>query len=87
MIFPQNDLCPSVVKRYQPIAGPFPREGCDAEFEALYAWLQSSGARVLKVGESRGEIRDGVSIYRLRSDCETIADTRRRLRVTRLRSA
>lgn len=69
MIFPQERLSAPVQKRYRPLAGPFHPEADEALFEALMGYLRQTGARVLTVRESRGSVCDGVSIYRLRSEC------------------
>lgn len=78
MIFPQTNLSPQLCKRYAPLAGPFEPAREEALFEALLSHLNTSGARVLTVSEIRGNL-NGVSIYRLRSECETREQTRRRL--------
>ena len=63
-----------LAKRYQPIAGPFYR-GEDGLFDRVLAHLHTSGARVTTAPE-----REGTSIYRLRSECETLEETATRLR-------
>ncbi len=80
MIAFQQSLHPSVLKRYRPLAGPF-----DATEEPLFkkvlSGLTSSHARVVTVGE-----RDGVTIYRLATECETMEETEARLRRLNLKS-
>ena len=63
-----------VEARYRPLAGPFDDSERDL-FQLVAGFLQATGARILTVGE-----RQGVSIYRLRSECETLEDTAHRLR-------
>lgn len=61
-------------KRYRPIAGPFyePQSGLCSK---LLDHLIHSKARVIAANE-----RDGVTIFRLRSECETLEQTAIRLR-------
>lgn len=82
MIFPQTDLNAHLVRRYKPIAGPY-RQNEEGIFEAALAALKSCNARVLTVIETRGDVHRGVSIYRLRSEWETPAETRMKQKLAR----
>ena len=69
----QESLNPSVAKRFRRLAGPF----CETNamlLDGLVQFLTTTGARVLTVGEP-----DGVCVWRLRSECETLEQTARRL--------
>lgn len=79
MIFPQQDYNARVAARFQPIAGPF-RNDEQCLFDAMVEHLRRSGARITTIRESRGDVIGGVSIYRLREQCETKEETRRRLK-------
>jgi hypothetical protein len=64
--------------RYRPLAGPFgPREIALAL--AIADRLRAGGCRILTQHERHGD-RAGETIYRLRSECETTAETRQRLK-------
>ncbi len=69
----QQEWNRSVEQRYHPIAGPFNSNEV-ALFDRVREYLQKSGARIVTVGEQHG-----TSIYRLRSECETIEETAARL--------
>ena len=77
MIFPQERWNPTVTKRFRPICGPFQADE-EELFHRVAEYLRRSGARILSVGENAG-----VTIYRLRSECESIEQTRSRLRKRR----
>jgi hypothetical protein len=65
---------PDLSKRYLRLAGPFsggPQEGL---LEGLMRYLTHTGARAIMVQE-----REGVCVWRLRSECETYEQTERRL--------
>lgn len=74
MIAFQSPLNPTVLKRYRPLAGPF-ADTEESLFRVCLTALTSSHARVVTVGE-----RDGVTIYRLAAECETMEETEARLR-------
>ena len=63
----------AVEQRYHPIAGPFNGNEV-ALFERVREYLSKTGARILTVGE-----QNGTSIYRLRSECETMEATAARI--------
>lgn len=69
----QQEWNQSVEKRFHCIAGPFNGNEV-ALFEKLREYLTQTGARILTVGEQLG-----TSIYRLRSECETMEETAARL--------
>lgn len=64
----------TITKRYRPLCGPF-RRGEESLLEIVAAYLTGSGARILTAPE-----RDGQTIYRLRSECETAEETATRLK-------
>ena len=70
---PQTTATPEVRQRYRRIAGPFTPHETGLLAAAIH-FLTTTGARVVTVGESAG-----TNIWRLRSECESIDDTRRRL--------
>lgn len=61
-------------KRYLALAGPFTAEERPLLL-AVVTYLRRSGARITTQPE-----RDGTTIYRLRSECETHEETAERLR-------
>lgn len=69
----QTTYTPSIQQRYRRLAGPF-RESESGTLDRLLAYLQATGARIVTVGEP-----DGLNVWRLRSECESIDETRRRL--------
>ena len=73
MISTQEQDSPKLRSRYRPLAGPF-YEQQSGLCEALLASLVTGKARVIIASE-----RGGVTIFRLRSECETLQETERRL--------
>lgn len=73
MITAEQATSEQVLKRYKPLAGPFRRceEGI---YHRMLAYLRGTGARVTTMADA-----DGVVICRLRSECETLEETRARL--------
>jgi len=74
MIFPQQDFNEGVEKRYLRLAGPFHQEE-ESLFNTFTGYLTKTGARILTVRE-----RDGINVWRLRSECETHEETAARLK-------
>lgn len=74
MIHPQSTINPTVEQRYLRLAGPFQQEE-ESLFNTFVGFLQKTGARILTVQE-----RDGINVWRLRSECETHEETAARLR-------
>lgn len=74
MIPTQDHDSPKLRSRYRPLAGPF-YEPQGQLCQALLDHLQAGKARVITASE-----RGGVTIFRLRSECETLAETATRLR-------
>ena len=74
MIPYQEPLNPTLAKRYRRLAGPF-GEPTAALLDGMVRFLTTTGARVLTVGEP-----EGVCVWRLRSECETLEQTAARLR-------
>lgn len=75
MILAQEQYTPGIGTRWRCIAGPF----VDAEaalFLRLCDYLRETGARTFSMRTKDGS---GVELYRLRSECETLDQTRRRL--------
>lgn len=62
-----------ITKRYRPLAGPFTGEEVILMTSAC-DYLRKTGARIVTHPE-----RHGVTIFRLRSECETIEETARRI--------
>lgn len=75
MIPYQQSFNETVAKRYQRLAGPFREDAEKPLLEQMLGFMARTGARVLLVGEA-----DGTNLWRLRSECETMAETERRLR-------
>lgn len=61
----------AVEKRYVRLAGPFEEPTL---LGGMMAFLGATGARAITVGETTG-----VCVWRLRSECETLEETARRL--------
>lgn len=74
MIPYQQSYNATVEQRYMRLAGPFD-EGSHGILEGMRKFLGETGARIVTVGEA-----DGVCLWRLRSECETMEETERRLR-------
>lgn len=74
MIPYQQSINPTVEKRYRRLAGPFDETEVPL-LDSMLRYLGGTGARVVTVGEPVG-----VCLWRLRSECETLDDTARRLR-------
>lgn len=73
MISPQQNFNEAVEKRYLRLAGPFHQEE-ESLFNTFVGYLQKTGARIVTVRE-----RDGINVWRLRSECETHEETAARL--------
>lgn len=70
----QQSINAAVQARYRRLAGPF----ADQEehlLRGIQAYLHATKARILIVGEP-----EGVTLWRLASECETIEQTENRLR-------
>lgn len=78
MIAYQQDYNRTVQQRYRRLAGPFDERSAEI-LESVREYLTKTGARIVTVGE-----KDGVCIWRLASECETLRETENRLK--RLRS-
>jgi hypothetical protein len=65
---------PEIRKRYRVLAGPF-NGGENSLMTGLLDHLKTTGARITTVGQAAG-----VEVWRLRSECETLEDTARRLK-------
>lgn len=74
MIPYQQDYNARVAERYQRLAGPFDEHSAWI-LDAMREFLVKTGARIVTVGESTG-----VCLWRLRSECETMEQTEKRLR-------
>lgn len=70
-------LTPDLAKRYRRLAGPF-GEPTAGLLSGMMTYLTTTGARAITVGEP-----EGVCVWRLRSECETLEDTARRLKKTK----
>jgi len=64
----------AVSLRYRRLAGPF-ADGERTLYENMTEFLRRTGARIVTVGEP-----EGVCVWRLGSECETLEDTAHRLR-------
>ena len=76
MIQAQEKYSPAAIARWRPLAGPFSQDE-EELFRCLAAFLRDTGARVFSMQDKNGNT---VTLYRLRSEMETIDDTRRRLK-------
>jgi len=74
MIHPQQSYNPTVASRYHRLAGPF-ADHEESILTGMLRFLTSTKARVVTVGE-----RDGVCLWRLAAECETMEETEARLR-------
>lgn len=74
MIPYQQQLNQSVEARYHRLAGPFD-ETTLGLLEGMKAFLNATGVRYVTVGEACG-----VCVWRLKSECETMEETEKRLR-------
>lgn len=74
MIPYQQSYNATVAQRYMRLAGPFDERSLGI-LEGMRKFLSQTGARYVTVGEA-----DGVCLWRLRSECETMEQTERRLR-------
>lgn len=81
MIPYQQDYNATVAQRYLRLAGPFD-ERTQCILEGMRRYLGATGARTVTVGEA-----DGVCLWRLRSECETLEETERRLRRLRAQAS
>lgn len=70
-----HTLTPDITRRYLIIAGPFRGAEEAPLLDGMVSYLAASGARALAV-----DGRDGPTVRRLRSECETISETATRLR-------
>lgn len=74
MIAYQQSYNPAVAARYRRLAGPF-HDQEEHLLRGMLRFLSATSARVVTVGES-----DGVCIWRLAAECETMEETESRLR-------
>jgi len=70
-------LTPDLAKRYRRLAGPFEPLAANL-LTGMMTYLTTTGARAITVGEP-----EGVCVWRLRSECETLEETARRLKKTK----
>lgn len=66
---------PALAKRYLRLAGPFHPGVQESLLEGLMRYLTHTGARAIRVQEPVG-----VCVWRLRSECETLEQTEKRLK-------
>lgn len=70
----EAEYTPALERRYRRLAGAFrPPEAC--LLIAMRDYLRATGARIVLVAEP-----DGVCVWRLASECETLLETEDRLR-------
>lgn len=70
----QQSYTATVEQRYHRLAGPFD-ETSEPVLKSMMTFLHSTGARIVTVGEAAG-----VCLWRLRSECETMEETEKRLK-------
>ena len=69
----QPELSPSIEARYRRLTSSY-TPGQSELLDQLVSFLTKTGARIVLVGDA-----DGCSVWRMRSECETLKETESRL--------